>query len=365
MGNLIENESALILQEYSTDYNEDKPADIKIYLSITPEIHYSIQINFETYPEKPKLILPSQLHEDLGEPESLLHVLHNWNPQNPSHVVEIIHELEEFLQRIIHPTDEMEEITMEFNAHMIGPHKMQVTLFSYKMKVFEFQISQNKPDPPLLILSHELEKIIKPNELYTLQNWQNYRLIDICRELSKKIDHRTRILDELKLLEKRTEYQKIIKKWNAQELIIGIRIEIETGENCEIDVIILEEFPVAPPNVELINTSMGEISDDFNNFLLSIYNEWVNANTLVEMLDDIRNFLKSKSKHICQICHEYKCPKCNKPIRILKVVGISGENECKHQCNSCNSMFHNCCWSEQTKLTRKCPICYISLSSGW
>ncbi|MFX1299115.1 MAG: hypothetical protein ACFFD2_30175, partial [Promethearchaeota archaeon] len=249
-----------------------------------------------------------------------------------------------------------------FNSYMSGPYKLHVLLYSHKMKTYEFEIIHKKPNPPSIVLSPELEKIIKTNELRTLPKWPMFSLIDICRELSKKIDHRTRILDELRQLEKKGEYQKNIKKWDAQGLILGVRIEIETGEFCDLEINLTEEFPVAPPNIELRLINPTEVKEDFNELLLSLYNQWQHATNLVELLDDIKNFLKQKSKNICQICRQYRCPNCNKPISQTKIKGISGENECLQQCRSCNANFHRCCWTETIKHTRKCPICLTQQS---
>jgi len=49
---------------------------------------------------------------------------------------------------------------------------------------------------------------------------------------------------------------------------------------------------------------------------------------VIELIDDVKAFLKRKSKQICQICHSYVCPKCKKPI-LTKIRDISGENEYK------------------------------------
>ena len=362
MGNIIEKELDLVQREYSVDDSEENPGKITLYLSITPEIHYALQINFSNYPEKkPELLLPSELFDELGDPSKFLFNLREWDSHTPPHIVEIIHELEDLLQRIIYPNDEMEELMREFNAHMIGPYRLQVSLYSYKMKVYEFQLVHKKPNPPSFQLNKDLEQIIKPQELLTLQDWPQSRLIEICRELSQKIDHRTRILDELKQLDLKKEYKKTISKQN-QELIITVPVEIETGETCELEIKLTEEFPLAPPDIELKNVSNDLLRDDLNEFLLTIYNEWQHADTIIEVLDDVKNFLKRKSKNICPICHEYKCPKCKKPLLETTIKGISSQNECKQQCNSCHTIFHRDCWNEAIKLTRKCPVCLAQSS---
>ena len=65
MGELLDKENDLILREYSADYDEKNVAEMTVYLSITPQIHYQIQINFQSFPEKPKLTIPQNLIEEL------------------------------------------------------------------------------------------------------------------------------------------------------------------------------------------------------------------------------------------------------------------------------------------------------------
>lgn len=358
MGNNLEKELDLILREYNVDYSEENPGKITLYISLTPEIHYSIQINFADYPEKSELVLPPEIIDEMGDLSDFLLTLRDWDRQNPPHIVQIVHELEDLLQHMIYPNDEMEELMKEFNAHMIGPNRLQVTLFSYKKKIYEFQIVHQKPNSPIFILSKDLEQIIKPQELQAIRNWPQSRLLEICRELSKEIDHRTRILDELKQLNFKKEYKKAILR-EGQDLIIIASIEIETGELCELKIKLTEEFPSAPPDIELQSVSNETFRDDLNKFLLTAYNEWQPMNTVVEILENMRNLLKRKSKNICQICHEYRCPTCKKPLSEFKAKGISGEffHECRQQCGSCHAIFHRCCWNNQIKLTRKCPIC--------
>ncbi len=358
MENSLENENNLVLREYSADYDEKKPAEITVYLSITPQIHYQIQVNFEKYPEKPQMSVPPNLLEELGDPQRFLPTLREWDNSNPPHIVDIVRELEVILQRVIYPNDEMEEVMMEFNSDMVGPYRLHVLLISSKMKTYEFDILQKKPNPPTLLFSPALEKVIKIDEISSIKQWPRLSLIDICREISRKIDHRTRIMDELKHLEKSKAYQKIIKKFNANILIFEVRVEIETGEYCVIEVTLTEEFPIAPPNLELRTIHPEDKRAAFNKFLLSQYNQWQHVNTVTKILDDIKNYLKQESKNICQLCHQYQCPTCKKPIKQTKIHGISGELDCIHRCSSCNANFHKCCWAAQVKHARKCPSCH-------
>lgn len=357
MGDLLETENSLILREYSADFDEKNPAEITVYLSITPEIHYSIQITFKQYPEKPQLIIPQTLSDELGDPQKFLTSFQNWNNKNPPHIVEIIREFEQVLQRVIYPNDEMEAVMNEFNSHMSGPYKLHVLLYSYKMKTYEYEINHKKPNSPSIIFSPDLQKFLQVNEIHSLKQWPRASLVDICREISQKIDHRSRIIDELKQLDQSKFYQKIIKKWDAKGLIFEVRVEIETGEYCVLEFTLPEEFPMAPPDIELRTTHPEENRQQLSELLLAQYNQWQPATTLIEILDNIKSFLQRKSKNICQICYQYHCPKCHKPIKQTKIQGISGELDCNQRCRSCNANFHKCCWIDQIKYTRKCPTC--------
>ncbi|MHA1264164.1 MAG: hypothetical protein ACTSRS_02925 [Candidatus Helarchaeota archaeon] len=358
MADLFEKERDLILQEYSCDFKEERPAEMIIYISITPEIHYQIQINFEQYPKKPTLHLPAELEKQIGDPNHFLPSLRHWNPQKPPHVIETIRELETHLFEIISPDKEMEQVMLEFNAYLVAPFRIHVILVSYKMNTYEFDIVYKKPNPPSLIFDSRLEKILKIDELSTLSQWPRANLADICREISKKINHRSRILDELKSLEENPRYRKIIKHWNSKKLILEIQIEIETGESCAIEFNFSEDFPLAPPNMEIKTIDNEKIREALNDLLLSFYNQWQHTTTILEILNEIQLLLKQNSTFICQLCHKYECPICHKPLSQSKITGISGELNCKYQCSSCSTLFHKCCWNEYVKFTRKCPKCY-------
>ncbi len=356
MADIFEKERDLILQEYSADYDNETPTYIKVYLSITPEIHYTIELDYKNYPEVPIISLPPTLHDEIGDPVRFLPGVSRWTPQNPPHIIDLLHELEEILRQITYPNEEMEDVMTEFTAFMSGAYKLHVILHSYKLRNFEFDIIHKKPNPPSLSFSPALQKILNPKEIKNLSKWPRTSLIDVCREISTKIDHRTRILEELRQLDARANYQKYIRRAQDQSLLIDLRIEIETSEFIEFQIRLSEEFPLNPPDFTLKQLSDEALRDDLNQLFISLYNEWQHATTLVELLDDITAYLKRKSKQICQICHSYKCPKCGKPIK-TKITGISGETECSRRCSTCSANFHRCCWIEQLRLTRKCPVC--------
>ncbi|TFG05874.1 MAG: hypothetical protein EU536_00590 [Promethearchaeota archaeon] len=356
MVNRIEHETHLILQEYSCDYDDEKSGVLTVYLSITPQIHYQISLNFNNYPDKPEIVLPTDLQKEVGNLDSILTGLSDWDPQKPLHVVELLRELEGEVQRVIFPNEEMEEVMMEFNAYMVAPFKLHV-IFLIDQKAYEFDIIHKKPDPPSLVFDTPLEQILKPTDLTTLALWPRTKLLEIVREISHKIENRTRIIDELKQLDTLKPYQKTIKKWNGQGLNLEIRIELETGEYCIIEITLSEEYPLIPPAIELKSLSNPQDQETLNELLLQYYNRWQRETRLCEVLNDIQLFLQQTSTHICNLCRHYKCPQCQKPISQLQMRGISGEFDCIHRCQSCGAIFHKCCWKQYVKQTRKCPKC--------
>ncbi|MHA1380059.1 MAG: hypothetical protein ACTSRG_16935 [Candidatus Helarchaeota archaeon] len=94
----------LILQEYETVANEftcekikGAASNIYVFLSRSLNEHFTININFKDFPEKPKVRFPRGLIKLVGKPEEALLTLANWNEKNPAKIVEIVRELESYL----------------------------------------------------------------------------------------------------------------------------------------------------------------------------------------------------------------------------------------------------------------------------
>jgi len=103
---LIEKESKLaeisqdLLYYFQTEF-EDIITTAKIHLSITPEDHFIIGIDFSNYPRKPILNIPAEILElfDNNEQEFFRNIPSyvKWDPNNPKEIYELIWEIETFL----------------------------------------------------------------------------------------------------------------------------------------------------------------------------------------------------------------------------------------------------------------------------
>ncbi len=103
---LIERESKLaeisqnLLYYFQTEF-EDVITTAKIYLSITPEEHFIIGIDFSNYPRKPILNIPAEILEllDNNEQEFFRNIPSyvKWDSNNPKEIYELIWEIETFL----------------------------------------------------------------------------------------------------------------------------------------------------------------------------------------------------------------------------------------------------------------------------
>ena len=94
MSEIILIESKEISMEYPTEIIKDNPAHIKVFLSKSLTEHYTLEIDFSRYPEKPDVKF-GDIKKILGENPSL--ILENWNAENPPKICEFVRELESYL----------------------------------------------------------------------------------------------------------------------------------------------------------------------------------------------------------------------------------------------------------------------------
>ncbi|GAH17280.1 unnamed protein product, partial [marine sediment metagenome] len=87
-------ELGLIQQEYAYDQRGSKGADINVYITITLIKTFIITIDFTHYPERPVITFPDEVKKILRDPYKTLNTLREWSAKNPSHIVDILHELE-------------------------------------------------------------------------------------------------------------------------------------------------------------------------------------------------------------------------------------------------------------------------------
>lgn len=93
----INTELGLIQQEYAYDQIGKETADINIYITITLTKTFIIRIDFSDYPKKPRISIPDEVKKIIGDPYQSIETLNNWNIKAPSHIVDILHEIEKKL----------------------------------------------------------------------------------------------------------------------------------------------------------------------------------------------------------------------------------------------------------------------------
>jgi len=90
----ILDESRDVSNEFPTEILNNNPAHIKVFLSKSITEHYTLEIDFSKFPEKPKVIF-GEIIKVLGENPSL--ILDNWNVDNPPKICEFVREVESYL----------------------------------------------------------------------------------------------------------------------------------------------------------------------------------------------------------------------------------------------------------------------------
>ncbi len=91
---VILDESREVSNEFPTEILNNNPAHINVFLSKSITEHYTLEIDFSNFPEKPKVIF-GEIIKVLGENPSL--ILENWNSKNPPKICEFVREIESYL----------------------------------------------------------------------------------------------------------------------------------------------------------------------------------------------------------------------------------------------------------------------------
>jgi len=97
---LIADEAQELMYYFPTDF-EGSITDAKVYLSITVDAHFVIGIDYEDYPQRPKLEIPPSILElnnnNEGEFYEKIPSYINWDPDNPKRIFELMTEIETVL----------------------------------------------------------------------------------------------------------------------------------------------------------------------------------------------------------------------------------------------------------------------------
>lgn len=102
---LIASEAKDLMYYFQTEFI-DAITNALVYLSITLDEHFIIGIDFEAYPEKPKLNIPAKIIQlfdgDINKFWGKAISYSNWNSANPKRVYELIIEIESILIEVFH-----------------------------------------------------------------------------------------------------------------------------------------------------------------------------------------------------------------------------------------------------------------------
>lgn len=107
----LADEANRLMYEFQTEFQEliSKPT---VYLSASVEDHFTFNIDFSNYPDRPTVTFPSMLQKLFSVPiDTKFDILTNWNPQNPPHITEIFYEIERLLLNIF-KSDEIQETNL-------------------------------------------------------------------------------------------------------------------------------------------------------------------------------------------------------------------------------------------------------------
>ncbi|MHA1249501.1 MAG: hypothetical protein ACTSRP_05875 [Candidatus Helarchaeota archaeon] len=348
---IFQQELNSITYEYSVDVFQE--GVIKVYLPISLYTTYEVDIDFKNYPNKPLIKYDDTLKTILGTPEGSLHILKKWDPSNPPHIIDIIHELEGLIKSSAVLDKVGEQLSFRYHTIALGPKKVRIILTFDEDKAFTFNVFYDKL-PPKIEFDENSSKFIKPSQIRTIANWsENSSIISVVDEIAQKLEHRVRVFYELKDIQ---PYISGLVQSGAS-IIFNVRIEIETGEKFDFEFTLPPRYPKKPPQITLIskldNFNMVQKISDFIQYQKEY---WEKNKKLVEILEDLKDLLIKNSEKVCGFCHNFRCPTCNKQLT-LGIEGVSGTSECKHICPHCGRKFHAHCWNEVYKLTHQCPIC--------
>lgn len=356
----IATESAMVQQEYALDYIDGSPSKIEIYLTITIEQTFIIRIDFSEYPKRPILEIPDGLKKLLGDVNNSLEILKKWSDKKPSHVVEIIRELEGKLWFLTELETESKMVSGEYKADMIDGvlSNLKITIYTYGFKEYTLDLDISKfPTQPKITYSQELSDLIKaPVEtIKTYREWKRKEShsVDILREIQWLVDKNSRINFEISLLRggmKEVNYNTSENKITAQ---LEGKMKTE-GISFNFEVILSPDYPMSPPKIDLKSELEGredlkkKLTDQISKFISG----WHQFNYLIDLFNEISKAIFEVSIVSCVICHKIECPQCGK-----KISSSNESEQCQVQCPSCERIYHKSCWSKTITSFHKCGFC--------
>ncbi|MHA1264577.1 MAG: hypothetical protein ACTSRS_05000 [Candidatus Helarchaeota archaeon] len=153
---LIADEAHRLMYEFQTEF-PDKMSVAKVYISVSLDDHFIIEIDFSNYPQPPSLTFPSMLQKLFEVPiESKLSILQKWNPQIPPHITEIFYEIERLLIHIFRSEiiEEMDVDKQRINKVLQRRKYLESAQYELELKNYKNAISLFQK---VIELSYELE----------------------------------------------------------------------------------------------------------------------------------------------------------------------------------------------------------------
>jgi len=298
----VSTEAALIQQEYAMDYIGDSAGKVEIYLTITIEQTFIIQIDFSDYPKRPKVELQEGLKTVLGNINNTIDVLKNWNEKKPGHVVQIIRELEGKLWFLSDLEAEAKLITGEYKCALLDGviSHLRVSLVTYGFKEFTIDIDITKyPAQPTIKYTKEVEDLIKvpPENLNAYRSWKRKEshAVDLIREISWLVDKNSRINFELALLKGGLKDVKYEPSTNVIKANVAGQMKTKDA-SFAFEVTIPENYPMNAPKIELKSEleGMEDIKEKLTKQITSFTGKWSPFSYLIDLFNQV-------SKAICEV----------------------------------------------------------------
>lgn len=359
----VTTELGLIQMEYPIDQKEKNKADINVYLTITLEKTFIIEINFNNYPEKPIITFPEEIINLLVEPKKELDLLKKWNSKSPPHIVELIREIESKLFFVKDIEMQFKKISGEYQAEPIEGNisKLNVHLLTYGFKEYDLEIDISKyPNPPVLQYSPELNSLIQisPSQLDSIKSWisKQSEVVDILREISWLVDKNSRVNFEINLLKGGIDELQFDAFTNTINLKMKGKMKTE-NVIFEFQAILPTNYPMNPPELKVLNEFEDETHEPIKKKLEAsiqqFFNDWTPFTYLIDLFNAISKKIFEVSVISCVICHQIQCPDgaCKLPI------ASADGNQCRTECPYCERLYHKHCWDQTISSFGKCGFC--------
>jgi len=356
---LLAEEAQLLMNEYQTEIVDGAISRMRLYLSITMEKHYVLGIDFSNFPESPPLITLQQAVKDVvGEPGAL-EIMKNWDPKTPSHITDIIREIEGKLYEANKYWEQERIIGGEFNTTKVSgaPNKFRIKIMTYGLREFPFTIVlPDPPNPPEFEFSPEITQMVGSlDEIPLYKEWDPSRnpIIELLREINWKIDKHSRLGFEIELLE--NALKNVSFDPEARKITAEVKGALKTSDVIfKFAVDIPEDYPASRPSISLLSkVDDDKLAKQMQEAVTNMLELWSPFNFLIDLFNSISKSIFKASVIVCIVCHSLKCPTCGLQIAAME----EGEESCTAECPHCQKPYHAHCWEKNIETIGKCAYC--------